>query len=84
MKQPWAPWMEKLLENLADSKIKKIAAVAISEDGDYYTSYYDCNPGDLFAMAGYIYSDGMWQQLEANGQKLKNIIMNGESEDAED
>lgn len=82
-KLPWAQWLEDTLQNLVKFNPVKIALVAVDEKGGTMTSYNDCTWLELFGMAGALYGDAMWTQLEANPGKLREIIENGEDDDNE-
>lgn len=82
---PWCQFMEDALKGLVEFNPERIAIVAVSVDGSSATFWNECSPLELFGMAGALYADAMWMQIEHNGNQLKEIIDNVEDEEnAED
>lgn len=83
-KEPYAKWLEEALQSLTQQHPAKIAIVALSEKGDYMSTYYECGPIDLYAMGGSLQAEGLWRELKVNGNVLKQIIENSDPDEEDD
>ena len=83
-KEPYAKWLEEALQSLTQQHPAKIAIVALSEKGDYMSTYYECGPIDLYAMGGSLQADGLWREIRANSNILKQIIEEADSDEGDD
>ena len=67
-KIPYAPWLEKTLQELVKFPVKGICICATTETGEVYTSYNDkLSMTDKLMLAGVIQQDAMFDALAANG-----------------
>jgi hypothetical protein len=64
---PYAPWLEKALQELLNFPVKGLCMYAITENGDVYSNYYEISMKDKLTIAGYIHQDAMYDSLAANG-----------------
>ena len=64
---PYAPWLEKALQELINFPVKGICLVATTETGEVYNNYYQVSMLDKLAIAGVIQQDATFDALAANG-----------------
>lgn len=64
---PYAPWLEKTLQELIKLPVKGICINAITSNGEAYTNYYEISMMDKLTIAGLIQQDAMLDSLAANG-----------------
>lgn len=64
---PYAPWLEKALQDLIKIPVKGICIHAITNNGEAYTNYYEISMMDKLTIAGLIQQDAMLDSLAANG-----------------
>lgn len=83
-KEPYAEWLEGALKSLVEKHPTKIALVAIDAEGNYMSTYFQCGPMDLYALSGSLHSEGVWMEIKANGNYLREIIENGDNDESED
>ena len=82
---PYAEWLENSLRNLASKRVDSLCIMAVTEDSEVLTGYYNCSVPDKFLMSGYLNQDAMIETLRANGLIPSNEgIEDEESEDYED
>lgn len=72
--EKYAEWLEKTLTEMVELKPVKIAFCVITEEGTIGTNYYNCDAGDIAAMAGAIQQDGMFMRIEANADWLRAVV----------
>ena len=77
--QKYAAWLEEALQMLFISKPKTICIVAITEDDEVITGYYDATPADKAIFAHHIQSDIVMDIIRKNAAKIKDMM-----EDADD
>lgn len=64
---PYAGWLEELIRTLLELKPDKIAAVAITPEGDVLTSYYGgCTHVDKAVMGYHMNLDATMDVVQAN------------------
>ena len=73
-KIPFAEWLEQAAHFLLDMKASRIAIVAMDDDGETLTAYYNGNVTDMGIMADAIKSDEWLERLEANREKIKQLM----------
>ena len=76
---PYAEWLENSLRNLASKRVDSLCIMAVTEDSEVLTGYYNCSVSDKFLMSGYLNQDAMIETLQANG-----LIPSDEDEEYED
>lgn len=64
---PYAEWLENSLRNLASKRVDSLCIMAVTEDSEVLTGYYNCSVSDKFLMSGYLNQDAMIETLQANG-----------------
>ena len=64
---PYAPWLEKALQELITFPVRGICLSAITETGESYVNYYQISMADKLTIAGLIQQDAMLDTLAANG-----------------
>lgn len=70
-KSPYAGFLEMLIKTIMDLKPEQIAVVAVTKGGDVLTSTYgDCGPYDLAAMAFHLQADAMMEIVKANARDI--------------
>ena len=77
-KQQYAPWLEKTLRELAAMSPEQIVIAATGREGEFSTSYYNCDPGDIAMICGVLQQDALMSRLENNPQWLKSVIDNAD------
>ena len=75
---PYAKWMEQVLNDIFDLPMRGIAVVAVLENGDSYTNYYNISMSDKLVLAGLINQDATLDMMTASG------IIKYEEDDEED
>ena len=48
------------------------------------STYYECGPIDLYAMGGSLQAEGLWREIRANSNILKQIIEEADSDEGDD
>ena len=76
---PYAEWLENSLRNLASKRVDSLCIMAVTEDSEVLTGYYNCSVSDKFLMSGYLNQDAMIETLQANG-----LIPSDEDEEDEE
>ena len=76
---PYAEWLENSLRNLASKRVDSLCIMAVTEDSEVLTGYYNCSVPDKFLMSGYLNQDAMIETLQANG-----LIPSDEDEEDEE
>ena len=76
---PYAEWLENSLRKLASKRVDSLCIMAVTEDSEVLTGYYNCSVSDKFLMSGYLNQDAMIETLQANG-----LIPSDEDEEYED
>lgn len=71
---PFAEWLEEAVHWLLDMKASRIAIVAMDEDGETLTAYYNADVTDMALMADAIQADEWLERLEANREKIKQLL----------
>ena len=71
---PFAEWLEEAAHCLLDMKASRIAIVAMDEDGETLTAYYNADVSDMALMADAIQADEWLERLEANREKIKRLL----------
>lgn len=70
-KSKYAEFLESLCRGVLEYKPKKIAVIALMEDGTAMTcTYGDCGPYDLMTMAGHIQADAMFEIMKVNAKEI--------------
>lgn len=69
MKQPYSEWATEALQAMAENKPISIGLVAMLEDGQTFTFYWNCNCEDKSRMSQHIQSDYIDQLVSANFSK---------------
>lgn len=64
---PYAPWLEKALQEMVKFPIKGICLVATTETGEIYNNYFQMSMLDKLTVAGVINQDATFDALAANG-----------------
>lgn len=63
----YAKWLEGTLRDMSNLPVRGIAFLAVTDNGDVYTNYYNVSMIDKFTMAGLIQQDSTLDMLSANG-----------------
>lgn len=70
----FAEFLEKAIPCLVSMKASKIAIVAMNDDGDIGSTYFNADPADKARMAGEIQFDGWLERLEADRKHIKELL----------
>lgn len=84
LKQPYAEFLESFIRELSALSVRSIGVCVMTEDGTALTGYYDADPSDKALFAHHFSTDAMFDQLEANGAWLREVVEEADENDEED
>lgn len=76
---PYSTWLENTIRDISAIPIRGIALMAITENGDSYTHYYECTMADKLLFSGIMNQDATLDMLESQG-----VIKYDDEENEED
>lgn len=79
---PIVEWLRNSIRDISKMPIKGIVLVAITDNGDSYTNYYQISMADKLLVSGLIQQDATLDMLDANGFIQYEDDEENEEEDA--
>lgn len=72
--RPFNEWLETTIKYLYEHDVLSIGFVAIQDDGDVVTAYYNSNATDKAVMSHNIYADSLMDIVCANADMIKQSM----------